>query len=255
MGFVFKSSIATFLLALACISSSSAEVAVLRNGFSIRADRHESRETMTRLYFAESSKYYVEVPTEQIARFEADDPPPAPVLKASPATTLDEVVNAASSSNHLDPDLVMSLIGTESGFNVRAVSPKGAQGLMQLMPQTASRLGVVNPMDPVANVEGGTRYLRELLDLYHHDLAKALAAYNAGPERVDQYRGVPPYRETQAYVAKVIGEFRRKKFSQAPTLYQAKSKPRVLGNLKPVAAVAPAQPSLGPATGSPRKEP
>jgi len=85
---------------------------------------------------------------------------------------------------------------------------------MQLMPQTAARMGVQNAMDPAANVEGGTRYLGELLSRYHHDLSKALAAYNAGPDRVEQYHGVPPYPETRAYVARIIDDFNRKKDAQ-----------------------------------------
>jgi soluble lytic murein transglycosylase-like protein len=85
---------------------------------------------------------------------------------------------------------------------------------MQLMPQTASQLGVSNAFDPRSNVEGGTRYLSELLQRYNFDLIKALAAYNAGPQRVEQYRGVPPYFETHAYVAKIVREFNRKKIAE-----------------------------------------
>jgi soluble lytic murein transglycosylase-like protein len=110
--------------------------------------------------------------------------------------------------------LVNSVIKAESGFNVRAVSPKGARGLMQLMPGTASQLGVPNTFDPQANVEGGTRYLRELLERYNFDLIKALAAYNAGPRRVEQYGGVPPYYETRAYVARIVRDFNKKKVAQ-----------------------------------------
>jgi soluble lytic murein transglycosylase-like protein len=106
------------------------------------------------------------------------------------------------------------VIHAESGFNPRALSPKGAQGLMQLMPKTAANLGVANAFDPGANVEGGTRYLRELLELYNFDIPKALAAYNAGPLRVKQYRGVPPYSETRAYVARIIRDFNRKKLAE-----------------------------------------
>ncbi len=106
-----------------------------------------------------------------------------------------------------------SVIRAESGFNVRAVSPKGAQGLMQLMPKTASQLGVQNAFDPQANVEGGTRYLRELLERYDFDLVKALAAYNAGPQRVEQYGGVPPYYETKVYVARIVRDFNKKKLA------------------------------------------
>src|SRR5204862_1166347 len=106
----------------------------------------------------------------------------------------------------------------ESGFKPHAVSPKGAQGLMQLMPHTASQLGVANAFDPKANVEGGTRYLRELLERYNFDLVKALAAYNAGPHRVEQYRGVPPYYETRAYIARIIRDFNRQKLAENPPL-------------------------------------
>ena len=95
---------------------------------------------------------------------------------------------------------------------------------MQLMPQTAARMGVQNAMDPAANVEGGTRYLGELLYRYHNDLSKALAAYNAGPDRVEQYHGVPPYPETLAYVARIIGEFNRKKEAQRRLLPDRGSK-------------------------------
>jgi len=210
----FKIIIAVTMLALASVSASSAELAILRNGFSIRHQRHEPREAVTRLYFAETSSGYVEVPTDEIVRFEADDPPPTPVFDPLPAVPLNEMVTAAGNRNHVDPDLIMILIGTESRYNANAVSPKGAKGLMQLMPQTASRLGVENPMDPLANIEGGTRYLRELLDRYGNDLGRALAAYNAGPERVAQYRGVPPYPETRNYVRKIIEQLQRKKLAE-----------------------------------------
>jgi soluble lytic murein transglycosylase-like protein len=123
-------------------------------------------------------------------------------------------VNAASDKHSLDADLINSVIRAESGFNPKAVSPKGARGLMQLMPGTAQRLGVQDSFDAHANVDAGSRYLRELLALYHNDLVRALAAYNAGPQRVEQYHGVPPYHETRAYVARVIRDFNRKKLSQ-----------------------------------------
>ena len=127
---------------------------------------------------------------------------------------MNDLINSISTRQHLDPDLVNSVIHAESAFNPRAVSPKGAQGLMQLMPKTSTELGVSNAFDPEANVEGGTRYLRELLERYNFDLIKALAAYNAGPERVEQYRGVPPYYETRAYVAKIVRDFNQKKLAQ-----------------------------------------
>jgi soluble lytic murein transglycosylase-like protein len=132
--------------------------------------------------------------------------------------SLDVMVNGAGQRHQIDPDFINSVIRAESGFNNRAVSKKGAQGLMQLMPQTASQLGVANSFDPNANVEGGTKYLRELLEKYNYDVPKALAAYNAGSRRVDRYHGVPPYFETQTYVAKIIRDYNRKKLAQNPSL-------------------------------------
>ena len=138
---------------------------------------------------------------------------------------LNEAVNSASGRYRLDPDLVNSVIKAESGFNVRAVSPKGAQGLMQLMPGTASQLGVPNAFDPQANIEGGTKYLRELLERYNFDLVKALAAYNAGPQRVEQFGGVPPYYETRLYVARIVKDFNKKKAARGKAGYPHRRTP------------------------------
>jgi soluble lytic murein transglycosylase-like protein len=138
---------------------------------------------------------------------------------------MSQAINTASDRTQIDPDLISSVIHAESGFNPHAVSPKGAQGLMQLMPKTAANLGVANAFDPGANIDGGTRYLLELLELYKFDLQKALAAYNAGPLRVQQYRGVPPYHETRAYVARIIRDFNNKKIAeQKAAALAAKSK-------------------------------
>ena len=192
-------------------SAAAADFAILNNGFSIRHERRQVVGLVTRLYLGADPNGYVDVPTSAIDHFEHDSST-TPAARSS--QLLPDVVNAASGRYHLDPDLVNSVIHAESGFNTQAVSRKGAQGLMQLMPQTASRLGVANAFDPAANVEGGTRYLRELLQRYDFDLIKALAAYNAGPQRVDQYHGVPPYFETQAYVARIIRDFNRKKLAE-----------------------------------------
>ena len=207
-------------LLLLAMPALGADLAVLHNGFSIRHERREALGPVTRLYLG-SDKGYVDIATDQIERFEKDisappvSPPPV-ALAPAPAKpqTLNEVINTISDRHHIDPDLVNSVIHAESGFNPRAVSPKGARGLMQLMPQTASRLGVSNVFDPRSNVEGGTRYLSELLQRYNFDLIKALAAYNAGPQRVEQYRGVPPYYETRVYVAKIVRDFNRKKIAE-----------------------------------------
>jgi soluble lytic murein transglycosylase-like protein len=212
----YQIAIATALLASASLPASASESATLRNGFAIRLERHEVRGSMTRFYLSGTTDNYLDVPSAEILSFEEEEvvsllaPAPAP----PPASTLDEFVTAASSRNNIDPDLILSVIRAESGFNPSAVSPKGAQGLMQLMPGTAAQLGVQNALDPATNVEGGTRYLGQLLTRYHNDLSLALAAYNAGPDRVEQYRGVPPYRETRVYVAKIIRDFNRKKTAQ-----------------------------------------
>ncbi len=219
-------------LAITPIPAFSSDLAYLQNGFSIRHEWREQMGAMTRLYLSIGNTSYVDVPTAQIDHIEKDLSPPTTPLPAlappepqsaaptapSPAAQnparLEDVVANASSRHQIDPDFINSVIHAESGFNPHAVSPKGAQGLMQLMPQTASKLGVVNAFDPAANVEGGTAYLRELLEKYNYDMIKALAAYNAGPQRVAQYHGVPPYRETQAYVARIVREFNRKKLAE-----------------------------------------
>lgn len=239
------------VLAVAALPCFAAKVAVLKNGFSIRHERSKVVGDVTRLYVTKDGSSFVDIPTAQIDHFEeaADqdlsDPPAHRISSgnsisggiqqgvqppsASPAAfpissakDLNEVVNEASGRYQLDPDLVNSVIKAESGFHVRAVSPKGAQGLMQLMPGTASQLGVPNVFDPRANVEGGTKYLRELMERYNFDIPKALAAYNAGPQRVEQFRGIPPYYETRAYVARIVKDFNKKKIAQQKALAAAK---------------------------------
>jgi hypothetical protein len=200
----------------------AADFAVLHNGFSIRHEQREIIGSVTRLYLSSDRTGYVDVPTAEIDRFEPDLSLPT----TDDSQNLAGVIDAISGRHHLDPDLVNSVIHAESGFNPRAVSRKGAQGLMQLMPQTASQLGVSNTFDPGENVEGGTKYLRELLERYNFDLIKALAAYNAGPQRVEQYHGVPPYYETQAYVARIVRDFNRKKLAERKATSHKSSSPR-----------------------------
>jgi Transglycosylase SLT domain len=219
------------LLLLALIASSLAgDVAYLRNGFTIHHDRREAVGDKTRLFIGSG---YLDVATVDIERIEHDDaqpPAPVPATTAVPppgviahAKTIDEHLSEASSSSGIDRDFLESVIHHESGFNPKAVSPKGARGLMQLMPDTANLLGVKDSFDPAQNIQGGTAYLKQLLDLYHGDAQKALAAYNAGPHRVEQYKGVPPYRETQLYVAGIIREYNRKKMAQQTAAKLAKS--------------------------------
>ena len=201
------------LMATAVIGSAT-DLAVLRNGFSIRHERRQVIGSVTRLYLSSDPASYVDVPTSEIEHFENDPTPTAQAAPPPASKDLNQVINDISGRHRLDPDLITSVIRAESAFNPHAVSRKGAVGLMQLMPGTASQLGVPNAFDPQANVEGGTRYLRELLERYDFDLIKALAAYNAGPMRVQQYRGVPPYYETRAYVARIVRDFNRKKLAE-----------------------------------------
>src|SRR5579862_4613350 len=249
---MFRSSLGWIcaVLALAALPCFAGEVAVLKNGFSIRHERREVVGDVTRLYVNADGSSFVDVPTADVDHFEAapegtGSPSfarnakgarasgsrlPASGFASSgfvglPNPDLTDLVNEASGRYRLDPDLVHSVIKAESGFNVRAVSPKGAQGLMQLMPGTASQLGVQNPFDPQANVEGGTKYLRELLEKYNFDLVKALAAYNAGPQKVERFGGVPPYYETRAYVARVVKDFNKKKVAQKSSVAKRATKP------------------------------
>lgn len=127
-----------------------------------------------------------------------------PVWGASPRE-YEPLIRLHANEHGVRTDLVRAVIQTESAFNPTAVSPKGALGLMQLMPGTARELGVSDPFDPAQNIRGGVRYLRQLLDRYADNEILALAAYNAGPGAVDRYGAVPPYRETRDYVAKVRG--------------------------------------------------
>jgi len=124
-----------------------------------------------------------------------------------PTDSLNNMIFTVALRQGVNPALVEAIVAVESSFNPRAISSKGAMGLMQLMPQTASRYGVSDPFDPQENLTGGTRYLRHLLRLFDGDFTKVLAAYNAGENAVLRYRGLPPYRETRDYVRKVLARY------------------------------------------------
>jgi hypothetical protein len=137
------------------------------------------------------------------------------VEKLAPPTGLDEAVDRIAAQHSLPAPLIHSVIKVESNYNPLAVSPKGAQGLMQLIPATARRFGVADVFNPIDNIQGGAKYLKYLLDLYHNDYALALAAYNAGEGAVAKYGTVPPYKETQNYLHLVADQLKKSKAKSA----------------------------------------
>jgi len=198
----------------------AAEQATLSNGFAMRCDHHAQVDGRVRLYLNPGENNYIELLPNEITGFEqvVDPTPSAAQPKAgeqgadaqlNPAD-LHEMLAEVGHQQNLDADLLASVVKAESGGNSRAVSHAGARGLMQLMPSTAADLGVDDSFRPGENLRGGSIYLDALLTRYHDNVALALAAYNAGPAAVDRYHGIPPYRETRAYVARVIHEFNRR---------------------------------------------
>jgi soluble lytic murein transglycosylase-like protein len=192
------------------------EFAVLASGVRMYVDRHEADAANVRLYHGTD---FLQVSASAVKGFEPDDSPPVtPAAPAAPVTTPQaegepalsplKLADAAADRYGLPRALVRGVMTVESGLIPEAVSSKGAIGLMQLMPETARDLGV-DPHDPAQNVDGGTRYLRQLLLRYDGGLRHALAAYNAGPAAVDRYNGIPPYAETIAYIARVERAMKR----------------------------------------------
>jgi|Deesub1362A_J573_1020465.scaffolds.fasta_scaffold00004_14 soluble lytic murein transglycosylase len=132
----------------------------------------------------------------------------------------ESIINKAADKYRIDPMLIKAIIAAESNFNARAVSKKGAMGLMQLMPSTAVAMGVLNPFNPEENIEGGIRYLKHLLEKFDGDLNLALAAYNAGPTNVKKYGNVPPIKETQNYIKKVYSFYKGSKRIPQPSKHR-----------------------------------
>lgn len=204
-------------LLAAAPSLRAAERVTLTNGFVERCDHHAQVDGHVRLYLSAGEDNYIELAPGQIATYEAVPNPPTPAAPARrnasarlTSTDLNEMLARAGRQHNIDVDLLASVVKAESNGNAHAVSRAGAEGLMQLMPSTAAGLGVRNSFAPDQNVSGGSAYLDMLLNRYHDNLAVALAAYNAGPQAVDHFHGIPPYRETRVYVARVIHEFNRR---------------------------------------------
>jgi len=210
-------------LAAAAVCGQAAEQIKLQNGFEMRCDHHVAFQDHVRVYLSAGEDNYQDLRPEEIAAVETV--PDLPVAKDTPGALegsrgnaeaklspadLAQMLATAGQAHNLDVDLLASLVKAESGGNVRAQSRTGARGLMQLMPKTASEMGVEDSFKPDENVRGGSTYLDWLLTRYHDNVALALAAYNAGPAAVDKYNGIPPYHETRVYVARVMHEFNRR---------------------------------------------
>jgi soluble lytic murein transglycosylase-like protein len=202
-------------VAMLAMPASAGEYAVLDNGFRLHADRHEIDGATVRLY---ADGGVTQMASRAIDHFEAEEVTPAQaeapaaqlaVTAPAPAihvSTPEELAAQAAKKYSLPESFVRSVMRVESGLRQEAVSPKGALGLMQLMPETARKLGV-DPKNSKENAEGGAQYLRDLLARYEDrpdQVVLALAAYNAGPGAVEHYHGVPPYRETRQYILRVL---------------------------------------------------
>jgi len=194
---------ATILIAaLAALAAPAAraDYAVLRSGLRLHITGYETSGDRVRLTVDGG---LVEVPADSILSVEREDVFPARPADPPPTGPFGSLIRAAAEKHGVDEKLIEHVIAVESNFNPRATSRKQALGLMQLLPRTAARFSVANVFDPAQNIEAGTRYLKELLDRYSGNLPLALAAYNAGPEMVERYRGVPPFPETQKYVRQI----------------------------------------------------
>jgi len=197
------------------LAAQAGEFALLSNGFRIHANSHSADGPIIRL---ETNHGVIEIQANTVAGFEQDDytaPTAAPTPVAAPPThpdlTPQELVTQAAVHAGLPPAIVHSVARAESGYRQDAVSPKGAIGLMQLMPGTAAALNA-DPKDAAQNADAGARYLRDLLQKYEndpHQVSKAVAAYNAGPAAVDKYDGIPPYAETIQYVNRVLKQYEK----------------------------------------------
>ena len=203
---------ALLLLAATC---ARADYAVLRSGERLHITGYEQVGDVMRLTVPGGR---VDMPASEIVSIEPEDifqPNPTPPPAVGPFS---ELIRAAAKRHGVDEMLITCVIAEESNFNPHALSPRLAAGLMQLLPSTALRFAVTDVFDPVQNIEAGTRYLKELLDHYRGDLKLALAAYNAGPEVVTRYGGVPPYAETRNYVKHITARYAQTTAKQKPAI-------------------------------------
>lgn len=206
--------ITVIALVLLAAASVRAEIAVLANGQTLKVTAR--RVEAGRIYLSLKDGGEVGILPAEVRGFVPDEVIDEVLAPMAAGTDIRALAIAAARRHGLDPNLVLAVVGVESGFQPDAVSHKGAQGLMQLMPGTARELGVIDAFDPAQNLDGGTRYLRMLVARYGGDLGKALAAYNAGPGAVKRHRGVPPYRETHHYIDRVLKRYKRARGASAP---------------------------------------
>ena len=222
---------AALLLSLVVLAAPTlrAEYVVLRSGQRLRVTGYQLLGDKYRLQMAGG---VVEIAAEDVVAIEPEDSFTSLPAKAIVKPPYRELVQAAAARYNVDADLITSVIAVESNFDPKALSRKNARGLMQLLPETAARLGVQDIYDPQENIDAGTRYLRELLEKYNNNLTLALAAYNAGPDRVEQYGRVPPFTETLSYVRRVKRSYDKSKSKASaktpasPGAIAATSRPR-----------------------------
>jgi hypothetical protein len=218
-----------FTLVLLAAPALRAEYVVLRSGQRLTVTGYQ---LIGDKYRFQLNGGFVEIPSSEVVTIEPEEVFTPIVVPSAPSALganaqFGHFIQAASRRFNVDADLISSVIAIESNYNPKAVSRKNARGLMQLIPGTASRLGVRNVFDPRENIDAGTRYLGELLHRYDNDLILALAAYNAGPYRVQKYGRVPPFAETQSYIRKVKRTYDQRKSAipapiiPSPSLSQA----------------------------------
>jgi len=229
-----------------------AEYVVLRSGQRLKVTGYQLQGDK---YHLQLNGGFVDVAAADVVAIEPEDtfaPLPAAAPPAAGAQPFyRDLVEAAAKRHNMDADLITSVIAVESNFDPKAVSRKNARGLMQLLPETAAQLGVKNIDDPAENIDAGTRYLRDLLQKYNNDIALALAAYNAGPDKVQLYGRVPPYAETISYVRRVKRGYEKSKSAPSAKTAAPSTPP---GSPVQIVPPAPAAASAPPRTEQPQSQ-